>query len=393
MKPESKIPLVIFLAIHAAILGSGIAWASVRLKQMAEAKQLPIPQTEPVVIKPRFDDPELISDEDLARTLTKLSPRFRMNNPKINYVDHALRFWGTEAEFPYDPEALSGVEMRELLLDHRRFKQSWDEGTDPLLVQTEFGVRPALKRGHSTTSHVDHTLATLAEIGTPLDYPVITPYGESKVRDMLNHSLNAFSLNQKEYEWSALVYALYLPHVKSWYSPEGQLITFDRLAERILREKKLKGVCYGNHRLFTLIVLLRVNEDHNILSDGMQKRVIDHLKGVTKTFIQNQHAEGFWDSNWDGSTMSETSRSRTPISRRVLVTGHALEWWALAPQEILPPQEVRIRAAKWLVSEIDKMDDRDIEVNYTYLSHAGRALSLWRGKFPHQVSRSIRDEK
>ena len=56
--------------------------------------------------------------------LDKLKPRLRMSRPKINQIDHALRFWGVEAAFT-EEDCLSGVEMRELLLDHRRFSEAW----------------------------------------------------------------------------------------------------------------------------------------------------------------------------------------------------------------------------------------------------------------------------
>jgi hypothetical protein len=50
----------------------------------------------------------------------------------------------------------------------------------------------------------------------------------------------------------------------------------------------------------------------------------------------------------------------------------------MVPDEFHPPREVLIRAGQWLAKEIDGMDSPAIEKNYTFLSHAGRALRLWR---------------
>ena len=41
-----------------------------------------------------------------------------------------------------------------------------------------------------------HALACLEEVGTPLDFPVMTPRGESTVGRGLQESLRQFSLNQ-----------------------------------------------------------------------------------------------------------------------------------------------------------------------------------------------------
>ena len=68
------------------------------------------------------------------------------------------------------------------------------------------------------------------------------------------------------------------------------------------------------------------------------------------------------------------------LGRELLATGHALEWWALAPEEILPPEDVIRRAAQWMVQEVLRMDDEAVRKNYTFLTHVGRGLALWRGR-------------
>src|SRR5690606_25666492 len=162
-----------------------------------------------------------------------------------------LRFWGVEATFD-DPACLSGVEMRELLLDHRQYGAAWGSEQKPFLIPTAAGIRVRMQEGDATASHVDHTLACLAEVGTPLDFPVLTPAGETRLRALFDQSLRDFRLNQLEYEWSTLAYALYLPPTRRWFSSEGQEITFDRLARRLMRQRLSLGVCRGHHRLHTL---------------------------------------------------------------------------------------------------------------------------------------------
>lgn len=377
-----------FLFVHLLVLCSGVVWATIRFQEIELSHRPPAVRSKPMTVRPLYDDPVVVSDDDLQRVLDKLQPRFRGPAPKINHVDHALRMWGVEATFATEDECLSGVEMRELLLDHRQFRRTWGDNTRPLLRMTDTGTVVRVQQGASTSSHVDHTLATMAETGTPLDYPVITTAGELPLSSLLDYSLESFSLNQVEYEWSTLVFALYLADRDGWFSAEGQYITFDTLADRLMRQRMAKGVCRGQHRVHTLVMLLRIDSHKPILSPAGRERVTDWLSDATQRLVSTQSAEGFWSGDWpgheyDGANSADSSKL-SAHALRLLVTGHVLEWWALAPAELLPPRESIYRAATWLVSEIDDLSPAQVRQHYTYLTHAGRALALWRGRFPHE---------
>ena len=61
----------------------------------------------------------------------------------------------------------------------------------------------------------------------------------------------------------------------------------------------------------------------------------------------------------------------------------------MAPKEVQPPKEVVRKAGQWLTKTIDEMSDSQIQSGYIFLTHAGKALALWRGKFPHEVYRPV----
>lgn len=377
-----------FWLLQAVLISAGIAWASYYVvDRAADQMRLSLRQM-PLVIEPKYDEPAVISDQRLREVLRKLVLRRDAAGTKINHVDHALRFWGIEAEFD-DASALSGREMRSLLLDHRQFAEDYGHETAPLLIDTEHGVRVRMQEGHASSSHRDHTLACLAEVATPVDFEVWTPQGPATLRSLLEHSLDSFRLNQQEYEWSALAYVLYLPPLRGWVTSEGQEITFDRLAERIMREDLTRGVCVANHRMHALVAILRVDDQMPIITDATRSRVLAYLAGVTSRFVATQHEEGYWDVDWAEPSAGEKSAERAVtgglVGDRILATGHPMEWWALAPKEVLPPREVLIAAGKWLGDTILGLSDDEVRSYYTYLSHAGRALSLWRGRFPAQV--------
>jgi hypothetical protein len=381
------LPNKAFVAVHVVLLLAATAWGALRVHTLKVEHVLPPLRNEPLSIGPLYDYDVVISDEQLTRVLAKLPPHFEAEKTKINHVDHGLRFWTAAAKFD-DPKFLSGGAMRRLLMDHRRFAEVYGNKQPPLLMPRRSGVAVRVQEGSATSSHVDHTLCCLAEVGTPLDFPLITPAGKTTYRAMVEGSLRDFSLNQTEYEWSAVTYAMFLPPVKRWYTTEGQEISFDRLADRIMREDLPDGVCFGNHRLYALVVMLRVDDQTPILSAEIRARIMEFLRDTTAMLVRNQHPDGFWNGDWPHAapTSSQpTDRAGDRLPERILATGHALEWWAMAPSELHPPRPTLAAAGQWLVRTIDELTPEQTQQNYTYLSHAGRALALWRSRSPAEV--------
>jgi hypothetical protein len=185
-----------------------------------------------------------------------------------------------------------------------------------------------------------------------------------------------------------------------WVTSEGQEVSFDTLADRIMRQDMPQGVCMGNHRLHALVMLLRVNEiwdgPRPMLSPAMEGRIVDYLAGMTAKLEAHQHAQGFWNIDWptqSPASSKPTTREGDDLGSRIIATGHTLEWWALVPQkyaqQLLPERNVRVKASQWLVRTITELSDAEILENNSFLSHAGRALALWRGKFPDQIDISV----
>jgi hypothetical protein len=390
MKLREKLhPLTVFLVFQGLLITAGLSWAAWRVTHQRRERALPALRQEPLWVRPRYDNPLVVTDDQLRQTLRKLAPRFRETRSPVSTLDHALRFWGFPATFADVPQALSGKEMHRLMVDHEQFAEYYGKDAKPLLddLGAGKGVRYRTVEGDLSSSHVDHTLACLLEVGTPLDYSVRTPTRTTTVKTLVEQSLRDFSLNQDEYEWNAIVYALCLQPPGRWMTEEGQWMDFDRIAERIMRERLPRGVCRGQHRLHALVVLLRVDETERILSDAGRQRIVDFLREITARLVGSQLPDGSWDGNWETAHKPKEGAEPaiTDVSDRLLVTGHALEWWSLAPEELLPPRETLIQAGQWAVKAILELDDATIIKRYGPLSHAGRALALWRGLWPYQV--------
>ena len=386
--------LATFVAIQIVIVGIAVGGVTFRSLGRPSPYTLPELQDNPLEIRARNFSERVVSDEELSRVLDKLVPRDWGSDTKINHIDHGLRFWGMGATFGKKRKALSSEEMRTILLNQTKFQSQYrDTKPLPLLIDEGEGVRFRTQKGFQTSSHFDHTMACLAEVGTPLSFPVVTENRETTFRAVVEHAMRSFSLNQVEYEWSALTFALYLPPQQGWTTHEGQYVDFDMLATRIMRQRPKQGVCFGNHRVFTLAVMLRVDEGERgpILTPSMRNKTEGHLRNMTDQLLIHQHDKGYWDGDWAYLPAKDITKDEQAVLRtdRILATGHALEWWAIAPTELTPigdkNREPIVRAAKWLVREIDSLSDEEVGKYYTYLSHAGRALALWRNTTPAET--------
>lgn len=377
--------------VHLLIWLSGTTVGLARYEALRQASAPPIPLMTPRDLPPRNQRPELVDRARLQAVLRRMAPRFRQGRPTINHVDHALRLWGVAAP-AIDDEALSGVELRELLLDHRVFTAAWGERTKPLLIldDDDQGVTFRTRAGPASASHVDHTLAGLAEVGTPLDYPVLTPRGERPLAAAFTAAFRDFSPQQLESEWSTLVWLHYLPQVTGWTTTEGQRVTWDQLAERLMRERWNHGVCYGQHRLYVLAAMLIRDAESPRLSPTTRARVTAHLVAATRRLEATQAEDGLWNGAWSGTDRHGPAEPFPgPLgvrADRLLATGHVLEWWAYAPPEALPSEPVLRRTIAGLLEEFDALSDAEIRRFYPFLTHAARGLLLWHGaRWPSDV--------
>ena len=70
---------------------------------------------------------------------------------------------------------------------------------------------------------------------------------------------------------------------------------------------------------------------------------------------------------------------------KLLVTGHQLEWLALAPEQVQPPRETIVRAGQWITRTLLEIDQKELVETYGPYSHAARALCLWRSVEPMEA--------
>jgi hypothetical protein len=305
--------------------------------------------------------------------------------PLTNNLVHALRLWGPRAEF--GEAAPSGATMLRYLLDDTTFRSLAGPQASPLWSRSPHGIRPRNfedDAAHALTSsyHVDDLLATLAESGVSLEETVLLRDGSTgTVRQMLDHALATFYLKRFEYEWTMIAYIRYAwPH-PYFTNQFGERLDAAALVHELIDHPHELGPCNGLHRLEAMVLLDRADEPFGTLPPAVKARMRAYMLRVSQLLQRSQQSDGSWSRSWSSGQVPAAG-TPIPVNERLLVTGHQLEWLALAPEEVLPPRSTIVQACQYLARTMAELEPRHVEEFYGPLSHAARALCLWRGREP-----------
>ena len=106
-------------------------------------------------------------------------------------------------KFPKNMNASRPVDPVQLEITRNRWCGIAEEAC-AAMIRASYSPNIRDRRDCSTAlSTIDGQIVAQAEVGTPLDYPVITPIGERPLRAAVDYSLKMFSLNQGEYAQEA----------------------------------------------------------------------------------------------------------------------------------------------------------------------------------------------
>lgn len=348
---------------------------------------VPIPHELPIQISRPYNRPDWISDEDLAAVLNQTQPRFDRQKMKPNFIEHALRAWGVDATFQ-NPACVSGQEMLKFLTDNASFMESWGEEISPLLEERPRGIGINWGTETGASYHHDHLLACVTEAGAPLNTPVFGPTRrDGTLYDVIQESLRDFRLDEREVEWTAMAFGLWIPPTKTWIGNEGRQYSFDLIVDRLLRGEKRIGVCGGTHRVYSLLLLIRLDDEYDILSDSAREQAYEYLVQVRDAITNSQFEDGHWNSDWPRGELAVQKPLDEPIYRSVIATGHHLEWMSLAPPDLLIPEPQIKKAIDWVVKNTKEQSLEQINAHFTFYSHVNAALCNWRQVHPAEFWR------
>lgn len=399
MVRKHRLPVVAIVGVNVAAVGAfaaaamslsdrGVRRVSEAVTGRPTAARLAISHRLPLRVEPLYDDPSVVSDAELRDVLDKVKPRFDPRHLSPNHVEHALRAWGATIRFG-EPGVTDGPDLVAFLTDYGRQLSSWDDvpQAEPLLIERPDGIDVNWGKRPGESVHHDHWLACLSEAGAPLDTPVSGPNRRGDtLDDVLQEAIRDFDPNERETEWSVMTFGFWLPpDHKAWRNRQGRRIDFDLLAETEMRGAKRFGVCGGMHRVYSLMVLLRLDDRYTLLSPPVRDAVYAHLRGVRDAIVESQNEDGRWRSDWPNGAAALTSPVDEPLYRQVIATGHQIEWLAIAYPDLQPDREVVRRAARWVIETTRDTPQQRLMGEYTFFSHVGNALALWRKTHPAEA--------
>lgn len=382
--------LTCFLCASGALLGAGIKRFSVGLPttyaSRSQQRENPKCRLEPVAIAPPNDIPHVVDDQRLLDTLVDLVPCWPVF--KVWSALHAFRLWGPDADFPstvfprpFATRVFSGRELETILLDHRSFHKLLPAEA-PILFRTGNGVETRTylvgdaNRAGSLT-HVNDLLTACAEVALPTTKEIWTPDGPATVRELVTSAVAQFTIRE-ELEWSTEALARYLAPAKSWTNRFGNDFSFSQVASVLLAKSQGRGSCAGTHVCYALMALFRVDEEHKILNEQVRTDIRRYFSQLSALLTKQQMDDGCWPANWYRATGGKDDVSIVPIT----VTGHHLEWIAIAPADMRPPINVIERAVDGVLHRVGQLSVLQRFDEYSSVTHVARALCLLKGVDP-----------
>jgi hypothetical protein len=352
----------------------------------------------PVELKPVAGLAEAVTDEQLMKALCASLPWW--NPPTVPSLMHELKLWGPRAVFKKGMvgQERIGADISATLLNDALCRERTTPDGSSYLMDSPFGIHVVLMPsrdavGTRAEAHFGQLLAILGEIGVPLDTPVTTASGRTgSVADLLQDAILRFGWGD-EIEFIGTAFALWLPPERSWINQFGNRCSFDELIEHLIDIPLGKGACGGTHVPLAVIAILQSDDKYHILSLMVRKKGLDYLVKVSGTLEKNQLEGGGWDLSWPGNNSVAEGSYDNRTMDVINVTGHHLEWIALAPESVRPSTKVIPLAACKLAEQIDALPSLKVRVFKALLpcSHAARALCLLRGQEPYHTWKEFWD--
>lgn len=358
----------------------------------------------PIEVNPISGLEDVISEDVMRKALVASLPMW--HPPSVPSLVHELRLWGLDCDFDKDfvgGEGRSGSMMVDTLLsDHLCSERTVRIGSGKggsYLIDSPYGIH-AIQSGsydaveYRGETHYGKLTSLMGEVGLPLNTPVVTSSGHTgTLADVLQDTIMRFRWD-RELEFVGCSFAYWLPPEKSWKNQFDDKFTFDELVLRLIDRPFGNGSCGGCHVPYTVVMILRVDEQHTILGSRVRQRAYSWLRQLSGILEETQLPDGSWERDW-GRTGQKGRLFNDPVLDRITIIGHHLEWMAFVPDDYRLPKEAIAKAVACLGREIDKLSPLPYRSFKSVLpcSHAARALCCCKGVDPFGLLLSLMKPK
>lgn len=345
----------------------------------------------PLKVLPTPGLANVVSEEALVSVLCRALPLW--NPPSVPSAFHELKLWGRSAAFTKEMlgKERTGEFLVTTLLSDKLCRENTVKIGASYLLDSPFGIHPVLAGSddaieYRAEAHYGQLLMVLGEVGVPATTPVTTSSGRvGNVADIYQDAVMRFSLAH-ELEFIGCALAYWHPPHKTWKDQFGNEYSFDQLLSQLIALPLGKGACGGCHVPYTVVTILRVNEDFPILSNEVRDKARRWLTTLAQLLEYRLSASGGWDKSWSGNSDARFIWGDDLLDR-ITATGHHLEWIALAPTGARPSDVTIERAVKALRQDVEALQPLAHRSFKTLLpvSHGARALALLRGDDPYSA--------
>jgi hypothetical protein len=320
-----------------------------------------------LVRRSAVDSDEISAHLRHFRRLMEPPDQFESASAVLHYLD----YWSADESLAGDGRLLSDF-LVSVLFDGRYGSPSADRRSLFYLAQDGI-VRTRLGSQEHGEAHVGQVVAVLGMNGIEINAHLSGPSHELVLRDAVKGIIADFEL-AGELEWSALALLYYLPPARTWTNRWGEEFSFDRVARELLAREMRDGSCHGTHKFYVFAMLLGLDIDYDLLSPVTLEAVRRRVFEACDYLSASQLADGGWSPMWTHTSGGVHPVDDAPLSERLHVTGHVLEWLAQLPDDVRPRGRMMHTAAQWSLRVLDQADQQEVRRKICHFEHAMRAL-------------------
>ncbi len=235
----------------------------------------------------------------------------------------------------------------------------------PSRGELQLPIAPGLQGHHG------QFLAMLAQSRLKRDYLLQVDGRSMTVDDLVEHEQRTCRKGM-ELTFKLIGLAHYLDSESTWPNAHGELWSVRSILEEELAQpiNRWEACCGGTHRLFALSFAVHRRRKEGNAIDGPWQQALQRNLAYQQRAFRLQHRDGSFSTAW-----LERPESRGDLTRRMLTTGHVLEWLAFALEERELSQRPFQRALLYVVGTLE--NNRKVDWHAGALGHSLHALSIY----------------
>jgi len=257
------------------------------------------------------------------------------------------------------------------------------------------GVIAVVEEGSTTgQGHPDQWLGYLSQCGVaseglalvgglPLETPLTVAGRSFTLADLFAQARHDIRPGQ-EASWTLMALAAYLPPAAEWRAGDGRRWTTEDVVRMEAESDIIGAACGGTHRLYGLAAAVRAYRD----AHGEPPPESGWAAAEEVLFDYLDRARQFQQPDGSFSVHSFERPGRSPdVFATLAATGHIFEVLALVLDDESLAEPWVTRAAKRLVTLLERTADVDVECGGLY--HAAHGLAIYRRRICPPVPATI----